>query len=332
MNKKIRLFWENSWNKGHLRLYLATILVTLGVYLSFPEMGFSATLPWMLLFSAASFFLFPKLWFAPVASLAIAYFYGLMAALPDSVSFGFFSALFALCGSFCSKMFWKGLGNKKILSFVLCFAFLLTGIALGSLYLGTPWEFLSQEKEGKAYLAETYPDQEFFDIRFHREYRKEGYRATVSYDYSGNTLTSELFFGEKGEVEDAFFTAFTDFLAEKQKTNLIEVFQENKFSLITEISSFPKEEMKPPYPGKYGQENEEWQKKMHFSVTFREEHPQRREFALACGEVVEALREEEVLFGSITFYGLDGGNPILRCRVLPDTPSEEILSLVVANS
>ena len=68
---------------------------------------------------------------------------------------------------------------------------------------------------------------------------------------------------------------------------------------------------------------------MHFTVTFRNETPARRDFADACSEALSALQESDVRFGKITFLGLDAGNTVYRCEVTFDTDPAETLSFVV---
>ncbi len=311
--------------KKHIRLLLATFCLTLGVYFSFPERGFAATFPLMFLFSfVAGFFDCPILFF-PLVGGAIALFYGVMASFSDPFSFAVVSALLALCGAFGARAILRLKAKRKIvmgLGFVLVLAI---GTLLPLFFVGTPIAYRQEKQKAEEYLSEHYPDQTFGDMIFYYDFRQKKYCATVSYDNEGNTLTSSLRFGE--HVEDGFFSDYSRYVLMKRKTDLIEVFHQKEFSLITEEVELLVDRDQP-VPGHYGTVSETLYPFTHFSVTFRDEKPDREEFADACRLVLLALREGGVEFGKITFYGLDVGNVLYRCEVTGDMNPEEILSQV----
>jgi hypothetical protein len=329
VKEKIKGLMEKYWKKGALPLICATALVTLGVYFSFPEMGFVATLPLMFLASALGFFLYRKLWFFPLSAFLIAGFYGKMAVLPDPVSYAVFSAVISLFAAGAVKLFLSFLEKKKILSVLLSLVLCALGVFVGFFYMGSPAAHLKMAVQVENYLSQTYPLQTFSDIRIHYDYREKNYRVTAAFEDRGNWGHGEFVFAD-GVLEDGFFQEYTDYITETRKSALVSAFQKNRLSVVTEISDFPREKVSAPYQIVFGQENEEWSQLMNYSVTFRKEKPDRREFAQACAEALHILQEEKLVFGSVTFYGLDAGREVYRCEVNYDTSPDEVLSLVVA--
>ncbi len=314
--------------KKTVRLVLATVLISLGVFFSFPEKGLVATLPLSFLFYVAAGLVFPDARLLLLAPPVISFFFGKSALLPDPFLYGafhFVTSLFAYLSSFSLLR----LKKRKLLSLLLA-ASLAAGLFLPTLYLGTPAAWQSAREAAEGYLAEHYPDQKFARIRLHRNTRDGSYRVLASYATETGTLTSTLTFSEDG-VEDGFFKDTTAFMMEKRKSDLIRTFHRISASVITEGEDVLSEKKGSVLSGSYGQVDESVIEFMHYSVTLREEKPQRREFAEECARLLAALQEDGVTFGRISFFGLDAGNVVHRLDVDYSTPAdpETLLSLVV---
>ena len=309
------------------KILIATVFVTLGVYFSFPEKGLVATLPVMFFFSFVAWLALPEIWFS-LAGGGVALFYGVTASLVDPALFAFISLIGALCGILCARFLYRFFGGsrwKNAALFLLCLAF---GASLPLFYTGSPAAFERERERALTYLETTYPEQEFTDMVFRYDRQEKAYRATVSYPNGENTLKSDLVF--KDPVEDGYLADYGEYVLIRHKAAVIEAFLDKDLSVITDEGSLligPGE----PVPGRYGELDESILPLTHFCVTFREEKPDRMDFADSIAEALNALSEKDVTFGKITFYALDAGNVVYRCDVLPDTPTDRILSLITYN-
>ncbi len=326
--KKNAVNWKNLLLGSKLfRVLSATLLLTLGVYFSFPERGLLATFPLCFLFSFGAFWLYSSLAFLSTGAFLIAFFYGMLSSFPAYPQFGVVAFLCALAGGLCAKGLRSLRGGKKLLFSLLFFFSLFMGMLLPLLYMGTPTAYLAAKDRATEFLKEKYPDQHFSQMVFYRENTKVGYLATVYYEYQGNWLSSQLFFGEEG-VEDGFLTDYSLWMMEKYKSELIGILQNGSQAIMAESIGLLQNDQVQSYPGSYGVFQEAWIPWMHFSVGYRQEKPDRRDFALAVKESFDLLRQAEFDYGQITFYALDAGNVVYECCVTPETCPEEILALV----
>jgi len=302
---------EECFNRKNLRILCSACVITAGVYLSFPEKGLLATLPLAVPFYLGAYFLFPNVPFCFLISFAMAWIYGTMGLLPHPVLFAAVCALSSFLAAVCGKGICTFRNGKKGIWIPVAVLCLAASCALPFFYLGTPFAHSDAKNKIEDYLQTHYPDQSFSQVSVHYLLLEKGYRALVSYDYQGNTLSSELFFGD--EVQDGFLKDFTDRMMEKRKNIMIEIFRKNGFSVITEVTGLYGYDSEQVLQGSYGTVDENIIPKMHFSVTFRQEKPDRKEFAEACSGVIQALWGERLDYGMITFYALDAGNVVSRC-------------------
>lgn len=311
--------------KGEARLLLATLLLTVGVYLAFPERGLAATFPLLFVFAFAAGFCYPVLWFCSLAGGGIALLYGVMANFPVPALFAVFCLAESFLGAFSVRLIRRAIAEKKVKTVAL-FAFLLViSLILPLIFAGTPFAYLREREKALDYLQKNYPDQKFSRVVFYFNPSSRDYHATVYYDNEGNALSSDLIFGTT--VQDGYRKAYSDYVLIRHKSDLIRVFQEREFSVTTEEGELLLERS-DPVPGAYGTLSKEILPLTCYAVTFRDEKPERRDFAAACGEALRALQEEEIPFGRLTFFGLDAGKVIYRCEVTQETKPEETLSLV----
>lgn len=312
--------------KKNMKMLVSTFLLTLGVYLSFPDREMIAVFPLMFLFAVGAYAIFDRLNFLwPVAG-GIAFFYGLMASLPDPFLFAAVSAILSAAGGLCFAAYRKIAKGDRLWGSVLFFLAVAVGIAGPLVYQGTPAAHLSAVERAESYLEETYPDQRFSDMTLFYDLRRGGYLATVEYDDTGHTLTSQLFFGEDG-VEDGFRRDFSLWMLDMRKAQLIEALREGAHSVVLDSVGFTEEgNSLKVYRGSFGQLRDEMLPMMHYRATFREEKTNRREFATAVEETLSYLLEKEIAFGQITFVGQDSNIPTYSCEITPDTDPEEILS------
>ena len=321
-NEKLKKWWGNR----SVRLCFATLFLTVGVYVAFPEMGFLATLPLLPLISFFVFFFFSKVWLIALLSTAIAMFYGVTANLPDPATFSVVCFLSSLLGALAGKGILLSKGKWWIL--LIALPVLVLSSIPTFFYAGTPTSYLTARQKAETFLANRYPQQEFSQIRFHYDLRARHHRALLYYDYEGNTLTSEVYFEEDG-VKDGFFHDYTEWMMEKRKSQFIGLFQKKGYSVVTEVQTLSEPEEGAVYSGYYGSAGEEWLKTMRFSITFREEKPDRREFADACSQVLSDLQENKLVFDSVTFYALDAGKVCYRCCLSYESDPQSALSEVV---
>ena len=314
---------ELGKGKGSLWLLLATLLLTVGIYLAYPARGLAATLPLLFLFAIAAVFLWQKpLWLSLLGG-GVSLFYGLFTDLTDPFLFAVFSSVTILLAGGSVKGFCKGTKEKKKPFLLLAILCTLLGLVLPLFYTGSPMAYKMEEKEVNAYLAETYPDQEFHRITLYRNAREKGYEVRVTYPYESAELESSLFFGT--QVKDGFLEDFSLRLQEKRKAELIPLLKEADFSPVVDASGIAEQNV---FHGSYGEVGEEMKPLFHFSLTFREELPARRDFAQACGKVHRLLKENGFDYKEMTFYALDAGNVVYACTLTPETQEENILSMV----
>ncbi|MBR7165973.1 MAG: hypothetical protein IKD18_06815 [Clostridia bacterium] len=326
--EKIKPFWK-KWlpEKKSVRLLAATMLVTLGVWFNFPERGLPATFPLLFLFGFLGSLLYPALWFTPVASFAIAFFYGSMANFSEAGEFALFSLLSGLFSALLATAL-RNLKKSRIKYSVLFFLALIPGLLAPFFFTGSPADYVSHHRFANTYLEENYPEQTFDSMIFYYDREEKAYRAAVSYDNEGNTLTSSLIFGET--VEDGYRADYAEYVLRRHSSKLIEAFQAKNLSVVTEADTllFEREE---PLPGTYGTLSEEILPKTAYFVTFREEKPKREAFRDAIAQALSALKEKEVVYGEITFYALDAGNVIYRCVATPELEEDAILAQITYN-
>ena len=314
---------ELGKGKSSLWMLLATLLLTVGIYLAYPARGMAATLPLLFPFALTAVFLWQKpLWLSLLGG-AVALFYGLFTDLADPFFFAIFSVATILLAWGSVKGLFRVIKEKKRLFLLLAVLCTLLGLSLPLFYTGSPLAYKQAEKEVKAYLATTYPDQEFHCITLYRNARKKGYEVRVIYPYESAELESSLFFG--AQVKDGFLEDFSLRLQEKRKAELIPLLKEADFSPVVDACGIAE---KSVFYGSYGEVGEEMKPLFHFSLTFREELPARRDFAQACGKVHSLLKENGFAYREMTFYALDAGNVVYACTLTPQTQEEDILSLV----
>ncbi len=317
---------ELGKGKGSLGMLLATLFLTIGIYLAYPARGMTATLPFLFPFALAAAFLWQKpLWLSLLGG-GVSLFYGLFTDLVDPFFFAVFSLATILLAWGGVKGFLKVTKEKKKPFLVLAILCTLLGLVLPLSYTGSPVAYKKVEKEVKAYLAETYPDQEFHRITLYRNAREKGYEVRVTYPYESAELESSLFFGSK--VKDGFLEDFSLWLQEKRKAELIPLLKEAEYSPVVDASGLAEKAEQSVFHGSYGEVGEEMKSLFYFSLTFREELPERRDFAQACGTVHRILKENGFDYGEMTFYALDAGNVVYECTLTPETQEENILSLV----
>ncbi|MBR3837492.1 MAG: hypothetical protein IKJ74_05020 [Clostridia bacterium] len=326
--EKRKPFWK-KWlpEKKSVQLLAATLLVTVGVWFNFPERGLPATFPLLFLFGFFGSVVYPRLWFAPVASFAIAFFYGSMANFPATGGFSLFSLTSGLCAALLAAAL-RNLKKSRLKFSILFFLALIPGLLAPFFFTGSPASYVKERQVADAYLEENYPGQTFDSVIFYYDREEKAYRATVSYGNEGNTLTSSLIFGER--VEDGYRADYAEYVLRRHSSKLIEAFQAKELSVVTEANTllYARDEA---IPGAYGTLSEEVLPKTAYFVTFREEKPQREAFRDAIAQALGALKEKEVVYGQITFYALDAGNVVYKCIATPDLEEDDILAQITYN-
>ena len=309
-----------------VRLLVATLLLTVGVYAAFPERESLASFPILFLLSIASFFFHPSFVFGAGAAFATAFVYGKMAGFSDFLFFSAFAALCAFCG--CATAWALKMTAKKKYGFLLLVLPLVAaGVALPLCLVGTPGERSAAEEAVSSYLSEKYPDQTFSDLLVYYDRAKDGYTVTASYDFNGNTLTSVLVYAD-GVTEDGFLSDFSGWMQEERKSELINLLKQGSNVIYADSEKMTENPEEMTFRGSFGSEPKEMYPYLRFSVTFREEKPDKETFAKACREAVGLLREAEFSYGDITFRGLDAGRVAFECKVTPETTEEDVLSLI----
>lgn len=316
-------FCKKAGGAKLLRIILATLFLTVGVYLSFPLRGILAIFPVMFLFSALSYWIYPSLPFCLGAGSGIAFFYALMASFPGLFLFSLVSLILCVLGAFFARGLLKIRTAKKIVLIPVLILLLVLGFLIPFLYLSTPRAYLAAKERMEIYLSRQYPDQVFLESSLYYDLLKQGYRGEVSYSLEKNVLSSTLFFSE--EVEDSFRGDFGNHLLIRHKSDLIEALSACGENLITEEAGIAGEE---PFAGSYEEPAEEMLSRTQFSITFRKEKTKKEDFAASVSACVSLLKEKKFVFDTITFYGQDSGEVHLFCTVTSETDPEEVLSLV----
>lgn len=309
-----------------VRILISTVLLTVGVYLAYPIHGIVATLPFCFLASAFAYWISDRLWVHLGTVGAIAFFYGMTTGFYDPFTFALFSVLSALLASFCVGAVRSLLKGKKLLPVLALILVVLGAFALPFVFSGTPTALLSAQKDTKDYLSSTYPDQKFEDVTVYYNLREGCYAAEVEYLFEGNDLTSSILFSEK--VRDGFLDDFVSWMQEKRKSYLIDVVKKSEEDVLIHSAGLAEKTPDGVFHGYYGKVGTEMEPLFHFDATFREEKPERRDFAEACRNVMATIKENDFDYGSITFYALDAGNVVYECTVTPETDPELVLSLV----
>ncbi len=305
---------------------LSTLFLTIGVYLAYPVHGIVATFPLCFLFSAFAYVVSPHLSVHLGSTAAIAFFYGLTTDFYDPFSFAFFCAGGALCAALLIRLIRSFSKGKKLLLSLGAVLLVAAGIALPIIFSGTPSAFLEARKDTEQYLSTTYPQQKFEEVTVYYNLRERCYAAEVEYLFEGNDLTSTILFSQK--MEDGFRDDFVSWMQEKRKSLLIDVVKKSSEDVLINSAGLAQMPKDGVFHGSYGVFGTEMEPLFHFSATFREEKPQRRDFADACRAVMATAEENNFDYGSITFYALDAGNVVYECTVTPETDPELVLSLV----
>lgn len=309
-----------------VRYLLATLFLTLGIYFAYPMNGIVATFPLLYLASLLAYLMSPHLSVHLLTAFAIASFYSMTTAFYSAFFYGGYALLAALCAAVtvrCIRKLKEQKGILQILGLVLSFA---CGILLTFVFSGTPFGFSDATEHADSYLAKTYPEQKFREVTVYYNLREGAYAAEVEYLFEGNDLSSTVIFGEK--VKDGFLDDFVSWMQEKRKSVLIDALKTGSEDVVVDSSGLAEKTPDGVFHGSYGSLGNEMEPLFHFTATFREEKPDRRDFADACRAVMETLKQNGFDYGSITFHGLDVGNVIYTCTVTPDTDPELVLSLV----
>lgn len=306
-------------------LLLSTLLITVGVYFAFPERETLATLPLMYLFALGAFLFKPSFVFQTGATFAVALFYGKMGNLSFFLLYAAFCAVSALAAALTVWSV-RRLMRKKYVYLAVALPLVALGILLPVLFAGTPASRGEAEEKVADYLKTKYPDQEFQELLVYFDPEERGYTVTAFYDFKGNLMDSPLFLRD-GEVRDGFLDAFCGWMQEERKSVLISVLKKSGESFYTDAEPITTDTEDMVFRGSYGSIREETYPLMNFTVTFREEKPDRETFSEACREAVILLREAGFSYGTVTFRGLDAGRVALVCRVTPQTLPEDVSGL-----
>lgn len=309
-----------------MRFLLSTLLLTLGVYFAYPIHGLAATLPLCFVFFVFAYLVSDLLWVHLLTAGGIAFFYGLTTIFYDPFTFALFAVLSALAAAFAVKGAKKVFKEKKLLGLVSVLLSVALGILSPFVFSGTPMAYLEAKQDTAKYLAETYPEQSFEEVTLYYNLREKSYEAQVEYLFEGNDLTSTITFSEP--VRDGFLDDFVSWMQEKRKSVLIDVLKNGTEDVVINSAGLSEKTPDGVFHGSYGSIGTEMEPLFHFSATFRDEKPERREFADACRSVMATMKESGFDYGSVTFYALDAGNVIYECTVNPETDPELILSLV----
>ncbi len=306
-----------------VRFLLATLFLTVGIYLAYPVHGILATFPVCFVFSVLAFLLNDCLGMHLTSAAGIAFFYSLMTDFYDPFIFTLFCAASAFLAALTVRSIRALSKGKKIFLFL---SLVVAGSVLTVLLSGTPSSFLSAEKDAREYLNKTYPDQKFEAVTVYYNARKKCYAAEVEYLYEGNILSSSVLFSKN--VEDGFLDDFVSWMQEKRKSVFIDVVKKSGEDVLINSAGLTEKTFDGIFRGSYGIFGTEMEPLFHFSATFREEKPERVDFADACRNVMDTMKEQGFDYGSVTFYALDAGNVVYECTVTPETDSELVLSLI----
>lgn len=308
-----------------VRFLISTLLLTVGVYLAYPVHGIVATFPLCFFTAILAYLVFDRIGILVATAASIAFFYSLTTDFYDPFSFAIFTALSTLLAVFAVRGI-RLFPKKKAVSVLSVAALTAGAVLIPFLFCGTPSAFLSAQKDAKEYFAKTYPEQKFEEITVYYNLRERCYLAEVEYLYEGNDLTSSVLFSEK--IRDGFLDDFVSWMQEKRKSHLIDVVKKSEEDVLINSAGLAEKTPDGIFHGFYGKVGTEMEPLFHFSATFREEKPERREFADACKAVMATIAENDFVYGSITFYALDAGNVVYECTVTPETDPETVLSLV----
>ena len=218
--------------KTYLRVLLATLILTLGVYFAFPPFGITACFPIPFFCGALSFLVFDRIAFAAVAG-PIAFFYGMMMGYPSPLLFAAALLGAGLCGAVFGKAVFflrekKG-GSRALWGLIPA---LVIGLCIPLLFAGDPFRYASQRARVEEYLESIYPEQHFDKVQLFYDPTLTAYRASVHYSSGEGELESELIFAE--DVLDGYYEDYAEFVLLKSKTDLIEAFRASDVSCIVE--------------------------------------------------------------------------------------------------
>lgn len=319
-----------SWLAAHtsFALALSGVSVFFGVVLSCPSSALAATLPLGFCFFLAASLVSRGWIFQAVlaAVLSLAYAFGMGVASPFIFAGeALLSVLTALSLAACLRAC-KRSGKKAL--WIPAAVLLLLGAALPLVLYGTPAEYLAARTGARRYLETRYPDQVFTRVDGYRDPALNVWHCDCSYTYEGNSLSSVILFGEN--TKDGFLEDRVAFAQEPRRSALIEALRDGEEGVLVEPDGFSQALAdRDVIPGVYGEEDAALNEEMRFSVTFRREKTQKREFALAIREVTELLREKNLSYDALRFVAVSAGEPVYECTVTPDIAPEELLDLII---
>ena len=256
----------------------------------------------------------------------IAFFYSMTTGFYNPFLFTLFVLATTLFAAWIVRSLRSVLKERKFAWIPLAVLMLAASVSLPILCWGTPAGYRDALRDVEEYLSETYPQQKFTEKKVYYHFSEKCYLAELTYLYDGNPLTSTLLLSDP--VEDGFLTDFVSWMQEKRKSVLIDVLKNGTEDVLVNSSGLSEKTSDGVFHGSYGQLGTEMEPLFHFSATFRQEKPDRRDFADACRSVMATMKEHGFDYGSITFYALDAGNVIYECTVSPKTDPEQVLSLV----
>ena len=318
-----------AWLDAHpsFALALSAVFTASGVVLGSPASGLAATLPVSFcLFLAAAWVRRGAIFSAVLtAVLSLAYGFGLGIASP--FVFAGASVLSVLAAAGAVALVRLARRRKKALLFLPALVLTAGGILLPFLTCGTPSGYLAAGQDTRDYLAKRYPDQTFTRVVTYRDPAAKAWHADVSYTYEGNALTSVVLFGDT--VTDGFLADRMAFSQETRRSTLIEALRTGEESILVEPDGFSGDlTARDVVPGVYGAYDQALEGEMCFSLTFRKEKTQKRDFALAIRDAMAILKDAGIDYHRIRFVALSAGEPVYECSVAPDTPQEELLDLI----
>lgn len=325
-------------SKEQLRRWLCLsfmiVTVTLCTYTCSPRRGLLSTLPLLLVGSLLS----AVVCYLPKQTALLAAFCGFTFCVADAMGMGLglvvagFCALTAWLACLSAKHFTKFFRQKKPLSLLLALLFLLPSPLLQGVLYATPWENQRMETAAQSYLQQKYPDQTFTEIRSYFDLTCGKHRALVRFETAAHTLLEATLTLEGDTVkEDGFFSLFCEKgLEEKQRqfVNLIrsQYPQELLFMDCSQDGLTP--DVKERLEGSYGSVPAWLDTSATLDLGFRFSLPDAPSFVEKAKEYFTLLRESDVSFDRLRFFGGDQGVYLYTVTVTPDTSPDELASLL----
>lgn len=324
---------KQQLGKG-LRFAAMVALTVLSCYACSPRRGFVSTLPFIPLACLLSSLLYysPKTILALVALCSFSFPLGDGLGSTTALLICAFATLAALLSVLAAKHLARCFQSKRLLSLIFALLLLVPTVLGQAALFSTPWDNAAAAKHFQAYVAEKYPDQSFLELRTSYNLRTASFEGLLRFSGGDKVVLEESIVLKDGIIHDEdFFLRFCQKGLEKRQSEYVSIirsqYPNEKLWLDCSKTTLNSTSLST-FSGSYGTVPQWLKDSTALELGFQFSITDSGEFLQYVKEYFALLNASGFSYEQIRFYGGDQGTYLYTLTAGPDTPPEELASLL----